>query len=311
MDGNNYQHINLQQMQIFLSACETENFTKTAEDLYFSTGMISKKISALEASLGVRLFIREKNRVKLTDSGKMLYNEWSSIYNNLIFSIKKVSHTSSAGSVPITFGLSELVNIDRYFVPLIASYKKGDSSALFSVSLKLDFDLLDRLADGTYDVVFLPKFFEPVIEESGKFNYFLAVFSPLYAAMKSENALSKKELISIADLKDQQFLLRDPEDDPYYHKYLFGLCAQEGFVPKTRSYIDDVLNIYDVFLNMDENSVLISDNCFHGFTSKAVEFREIENTESGLLMVWRKDSDRTISQFAEFAKNFYKNQKTV
>ncbi|HEX3102476.1 MAG TPA: LysR family transcriptional regulator, partial [Pyrinomonadaceae bacterium] len=46
------------------------NFTKAAERLNLTQSAVSHQIKALEAELGISLFLRGKRGVKLTDAGR-------------------------------------------------------------------------------------------------------------------------------------------------------------------------------------------------------------------------------------------------
>ena len=61
------------QIQYFLSAAETLNFTKTANSLHVSQQVVSYQIQTLEKYLGVQLFQREKKQLYLTPDGQLLY----------------------------------------------------------------------------------------------------------------------------------------------------------------------------------------------------------------------------------------------
>ena len=61
--------MNFQKFQVFLSLCETLNYTETAEQLYTTQGSISKQIIALEKELGVILFNRKHRQISLTEEG--------------------------------------------------------------------------------------------------------------------------------------------------------------------------------------------------------------------------------------------------
>lgn len=60
----------LNQLRYFVSAALFLSFTKAAEDRYTSQSNVSHQISNLEEELGVKLFERLRNQVKLTPSGE-------------------------------------------------------------------------------------------------------------------------------------------------------------------------------------------------------------------------------------------------
>lgn len=57
------------QIQCFVAAAETLNFTTAAERMYLSQPSLSRHIQNLEDELGLQLFIRDRKHVTLTPSG--------------------------------------------------------------------------------------------------------------------------------------------------------------------------------------------------------------------------------------------------
>ena len=60
------------QIQCFVAAAETLNFTTAAERMYLSQPSLSRHIQNLEDELGLQLFIRDRKHVTLTPSGPHL-----------------------------------------------------------------------------------------------------------------------------------------------------------------------------------------------------------------------------------------------
>ena len=61
--------MNLDQLKVFLTVSELGSFQKAAQANYVSQRAISQQMKRLEDELGVKLFIRGKNRVQLTSAG--------------------------------------------------------------------------------------------------------------------------------------------------------------------------------------------------------------------------------------------------
>ncbi|MEO4054666.1 LysR family transcriptional regulator [Solibacillus sp. CAU 1738] len=66
-------------IQSFITAAKTCNFRKAAEELHLSQPSITVHIHQLEQFLQIELFKREKNRVQLTDAGKIFLTEAEAI----------------------------------------------------------------------------------------------------------------------------------------------------------------------------------------------------------------------------------------
>ena len=62
----------LKQLQCFVAAAETLNFTAAAERMYLSQPSLSRHIQNLEDELGLQLFLRDRKHVSLTPGGAHL-----------------------------------------------------------------------------------------------------------------------------------------------------------------------------------------------------------------------------------------------
>jgi DNA-binding transcriptional LysR family regulator len=62
----------LRQLTYFLAAAQTQNFRKAAELCLVTQPALSRQIAALERELGMELFAREKQHVRLTPAGQAL-----------------------------------------------------------------------------------------------------------------------------------------------------------------------------------------------------------------------------------------------
>jgi DNA-binding transcriptional LysR family regulator len=62
--------LDLSRVNAFVVVARHENVSRAAEELHISQSPLSRQIIALEESLGVRLFTRERKRLKLTADGR-------------------------------------------------------------------------------------------------------------------------------------------------------------------------------------------------------------------------------------------------
>jgi len=60
----------LNAVKAFEAAARSESVTKAATELHVTQGAVSQQIKTLEATLGVKLFSREQQRLVLTDMGR-------------------------------------------------------------------------------------------------------------------------------------------------------------------------------------------------------------------------------------------------
>ena len=61
----------MHQVRYFLAVCDSLNFTRAAEQCHVSQPSLTQAIKKLEEELGGDLFVRERNRTRLTEMGVM------------------------------------------------------------------------------------------------------------------------------------------------------------------------------------------------------------------------------------------------
>jgi LysR family transcriptional regulator, glycine cleavage system transcriptional activator len=60
----------LNALRAFEAAARAESFTRAAEELCVTQGAVSHQVKSLEATLGIKLFSRERQRLIITDAGR-------------------------------------------------------------------------------------------------------------------------------------------------------------------------------------------------------------------------------------------------
>ncbi len=99
----------LQWLKTFIVAAETANFRQASEKLIISQPSVTVHIRLLEEYLGAKLFERVKNRVALTDVGKLFYKEAKQLVERMEQSVNRI-HTYAQGFRKIwTIAISPLM----------------------------------------------------------------------------------------------------------------------------------------------------------------------------------------------------------
>jgi len=107
----------LQQLRILKAIATEKNFTKAAEVLYLSQPSLSKQIKMLEKNLDTLLINRERNKISLTESGKVLLQYSERILALCEESCRALIDLKNGDRGNLTVGASQ--TIGTYLMPRI------------------------------------------------------------------------------------------------------------------------------------------------------------------------------------------------
>lgn len=89
---------NMGALMAFEAAARHESFTHAAKELFLTESAVSRQIATLEANLGVRLFVRAKQRVVLTRAGRLYGTQVRRALENLDRdTLSIIAHGSGGG----------------------------------------------------------------------------------------------------------------------------------------------------------------------------------------------------------------------
>ena len=134
---------NLQEIRIFTRVVSTGSMSAAARELDLSLALVSKRMAALEARLGVRLLHRTTRRQSLTDEGEAFHERCLRILVEV--------QDAEAAMVDSRGGVSGLLSIAatpafgrQYLVPLVTAFQTEHADV--SVRLMLSDDVVDLVA---------------------------------------------------------------------------------------------------------------------------------------------------------------------
>ncbi|NVK34250.1 MAG: LysR family transcriptional regulator [Rhodobacteraceae bacterium] len=131
----------------FECAARHASFTRAAEELHLTQGAISKQVRHLEDRLGMELFRRVRQRIVLTDAGRLYLHDIRGALEQLTAATRQVM--SYAGNEDVlnlavlpTFGT-------RWLAPRLSEFEKRYSGAGLNISVRLrPFDFAAEPFDG-------------------------------------------------------------------------------------------------------------------------------------------------------------------
>lgn len=304
MENINILKLSLYQIQMFLSVAKSESITISARNLHLSQSMLSKNIARIEEELGLILFWREKGRLKLTSAGRIMQNELSVAMNVIELGIEKAYAEQAVQTRPLRIGYPDSNDQFKCLLPSINNFKNIVESFRYNVEFYQFRDLPVETQRGNLDLIFSTLFEESSIKASGM-EYELITKYPLTIHVIQNSPLAKKECVSIDELRMMRLVMPSPRVIPNYYENVILKLFKDGPVPKVSYYANSSDAVAANIVNDDE--IFISD-CFR----KVEDFYNlvripILNTESGMILAWRKGSHPLVDAFARNTIAYWKN----
>ncbi len=225
--------MNTNQVKCFLTLADTLNFTKAARKLFISQPGLSKQIVSLETELKTILFIRDKQKVRLTPAGALLAEELSSLSQNLNNIIDKVVKIGEGYSGQLTIGILSGQRMGNDLTDDFIKFMRENPYIDLAINQGSFHDLREWLSSGAIDIAITLRFdtvnmddiiIEPLDEDIG-----LLAVSKYYKFIE-------QEIKTISDIKEEKFIVISAADSPIASEIITELLCSNGVNPRNIKY---------------------------------------------------------------------------
>src|SRR5919205_2163843 len=144
----------LNALKAFEAAARHESFTRAAEELCVTQGAVSHQVKALETELGVKLFVRERQRLAITEQGREYLAVLRDAFDRIALGTERLKQRQTSGVLTVStspdFAAKWLVNRLGRFAEAHPEIDLRVSASMHHVDFaREDIDLAIRHGDGT------------------------------------------------------------------------------------------------------------------------------------------------------------------
>ena len=145
----------LNALKAFESAARSESFTRAAEELCVTQAAVSQQVKALEATLGIKLFNRERQRLVITSAGREYLAVIRDALDRIAVGTERVVQRQSSGKLTVSTSPDFAAKWLVYRLSRFAEAYPGIELRVFATMQHVDFvreeiDLAVRHGDGTW-----------------------------------------------------------------------------------------------------------------------------------------------------------------
>jgi DNA-binding transcriptional LysR family regulator len=217
----------LRHIRYFVALAEQLHFAHAAKLLHMTQPALSHQIKALEDDLGVRLFNRTKREVTLTEPGAYFLTEAQ----------LTLKHAERARAVAQRVARGQLGIVRIGYVPslpfsgilsrIASEFRQNATEIQFLLEEMFAQEQLIKIAAGKLDVGILRL---PVEHPLPHLETKVLIKERMVIAIREDHPVARMKKISVADLRNEAFIVWRGEQAITMHEHLLAL-VQEGDFP--------------------------------------------------------------------------------
>ncbi len=200
VNDEDYDGVELREIEIFLTLAEELHFGRTAERLHISTPRVSQTIAKQERRIGAPLFERTSRKVTLTPLGEQLRDDLQAGYRRILEGMESAANAARGGPDTLTLGV--LGPMWQDLAPMTALFRTRHPHVEFRVrEIRID-DPFGPLRSGDVDVALVAL---PVREPDLRVGP-PAFTEPIVLVVGRTHELANRSSVGLADLGGYQIL---------------------------------------------------------------------------------------------------------
>ena len=274
----------------FVVLAETLNFRKAANKLHMSQPPLSVSIRKLEAELGVELFHRGKDGVRLTKSGEAaLQDARRALFHAGEFvQSARAAEQGDRGTLSIGFVGSATQGILPAVVPVFRQRYPGVQLVLRE---SRSINIVEALEDGTLDIGIL----RIPVPTRTQLKMLPLQTEQLSLAVPHKHALAQASAVRMADLRQQDFIFYT-EDAPGLRMAALHACEIHGFTPRITQeavQVATVISLVEAGLG-----IALVPSISRNSSSSLIKWKAIQDFPAsasiGISLAWRPDDETAL-----------------
>lgn len=220
--------LDIRQLQYFVVVAEEEHVGRAAERLHISQSPLSRQIAQLEEKLGLTLFERSQQRIRLTRDGRTFLAEAKAFLTHAtrLESLGRRLGKGDEGGLCIGYTENAMHSgvLPNGLRVLLAARAKVHI-ALYKLESA---DQLEGLRQRSLDIALIG---QPPSADDPDLECAQVLSDPMLLALPEAHPLSSVSELTPADLARQAWIAVGHQQGPQGHDHFVGACARAGFTP--------------------------------------------------------------------------------
>jgi DNA-binding transcriptional LysR family regulator len=233
--------MDFRQFRYFVVTAELLHFGRAADRLGIAQPVLSQQIKTMEAQIGAQLFNRERRRVELTETGKVLLEGARDALAFADRAVKRAQGVARGESGSVAIGIVGSVMYEADVSRLLSDYCQNRPNVNVLLNELPVLSQLEAIRNRNLDIAIVRRPIPAHLLEG--LDYFTVSSQRLVAALPATHRLAGFASVKLQDLSKDPFLgFPDPEGIGM-HQSVLDVCQHAGFVPKFALRIGNLTTI--------------------------------------------------------------------
>ncbi|MFE2070332.1 LysR substrate-binding domain-containing protein [Streptomyces sp. NPDC059467] len=223
--------LDLRQLRYFVIVAEEEHVGRAAERLHISQSPLSRQIAQLEKNLGLTLFERSQQRIRLTSDGRVFLTEATALLRHAdrLENLGRRLGRGEEGGLCVGYvGDAMHTGLLPRALRALHEERPGIHVALYDLTASQQFEGLRQRSLDIALVSEVPPETDPDLRSA------LLLQDPLLLALPSSHPLAGAEEILPEDLDAEPWIAVENSQDLVWRDGFVAACAAAGFTPDIR-----------------------------------------------------------------------------
>jgi DNA-binding transcriptional LysR family regulator len=223
-------------LKVLCEVVERGSFSGAAEALAYTQSAVSQAIGRLEAETGASLVVRDRRGVRPTAAGAALIEHAASIFAQI-----EAAEANLAAVLGVRGGrlrVASFPSAGATLMPLaVAAFRERHPDVQLTLAEGEPEEIAPRLRRGEFDLALLFEFPGMPERPSVGLRTTTLLDDPMDVALPAEHELAAKPALTLADLKEQDWVQTSASSPCARH--VVRLCVAAGFEPSVTFESDD------------------------------------------------------------------------
>ncbi|GAA4843079.1 LysR substrate-binding domain-containing protein [Saccharopolyspora rosea] len=272
--------LDLRQLRYFVAVAETEHVGQAAERLHISQSPLSRQIAQLEKNLGLTLFERGQQRIRLTRDGQVFLAESRALLRHAdrLESLGRRLGRGEEGGLCIGYVADAIhTGILPGALRALRDAQPDVHIALYNLAPAAQFE---GLRQRSLDIALVH---EPPSADDADLLAAPLFQDPLLLALPAGHPLADQEEITPGDLDGRPWIAVENAQDPAWRDTFVASCTAAGFTPDIR--LDAAEPLTALGLVASGLGLALVQKSMAGATTEEVAVRELP-WHDGCVQLW-------------------------